>query len=65
MRECEELLKIVQRNRDSQLDFASGWRLASRQNVAHVPSMPVAEESRQLLHYRTKVSGWLGYLLIA
>ena len=59
MRECEELLKIVQRNRDSRLDFAGGSRLASCQNVAHVPSMPKAEESRQLLHYRTKVPGRL------
>ena len=27
MRECEELLKIVQRNKDSRLDLASGSRL--------------------------------------
>ena len=27
MRECEELLKIVQRNRDSRLDLAGGSRL--------------------------------------
>ena len=27
MRECEELLKIVQRNRDPRLDLASGSRL--------------------------------------
>ena len=38
-------------------------RLASRQNVAHVPSMLEAKESHQLLHYKTKVSGWLGHLL--
>ena len=38
---------------------------ASRQNDAHVPSMPKAEASRQLLHYRTKVSGWPGRLLAA
>ena len=63
MRECEELLKIVQRNKDSWLDLVGGSRLASRQNVAHVPSMPEAEESRQLLHYRTKVLGWPGRLL--
>ena len=55
MKECEELLKIVQRNRDSRLDLRGDSRLASRQNVTHVPSMPEAEESRQLLHYRTKV----------
>ena len=65
MREYEELLKIVQRNKDSQLDLAGGSRLASRQNVAHVPSIPEAEESRQFLHYRTKVLGWLGCLLAA
>ena len=63
MRECEELLKIVKRNRDSRLDLAGGSRLASRQNVALMPSMPEAEELRQLLHYRTKVPGWPGRLL--
>ena len=46
MRECEELLKTVQRNRDSRLDLSGGSRLASHQNVAHMPSMPEAEESR-------------------
>ena len=40
-----------------------GSRLASRQDVAHVPSMPEVEESRQLLHYRTKVPGWSSRLL--
>ena len=65
MRECEELLKTVQRNRDSRLDLSGGSRLASHQNVAHVPSMPEVEESHQLLHYRTKVPGWLGRLLKA
>ena len=63
MRECEELFKIGQRNRDSQLDLAGGSRLASHQNVAHVPSMPEVEESHQLLHYRTKVPGWSSRLL--
>ena len=63
MRECEELLKIVQRNRDLRLDLVGGSRLASRQNVAHVPSMLEPEESRQLLHYKTKVLGWQGRLL--
>ena len=46
MRECEELLKIMQRNRDLRLDLTGGSWLASRQNVAHVPSMLEAEESR-------------------
>ena len=44
MRECEELLKCVQRSRDSRLDFA----VASRQIEAHVPSMPEAEASHHL-----------------
>ena len=65
MRECEELFKIVQRNKDSRLDLAGGSRLASRQNVAHVPSMLEAEESCQLLHYMTKVPSWPGRLLAA
>ena len=60
MRECKEMLKIVQRSKDSRLDLAGGSRLASRQKVAHVPSMPEAEESCLLLHYRTKVPGWPG-----
>ena len=44
-----------------------GWilRLAGCQNVAHVPSMPKDEESRQLLHYRTKVPSWPSHLLAA
>ena len=46
MRECEEMLKIVQRSKDSRLDLAGGSRLASHQKVAHVPSMPEAEESQ-------------------
>ena len=65
MRECEELLKIVQKSKDSQLDLVRGSQLASHQKVAHVPSMLEAEESRQLLHYRTKVLGWPGHLLAA
>ena len=63
MKECEEMLKIVQRNRDSRLDLVGGSRLTSRQNVAHMPNMPEAEELRQLLHYRTKAPGWPGRLL--
>ena len=63
MGECKELLKIVQRNRDLWLDLAGGLRLASRQNVAHMPNMLEAEELRQLLHYKTKVPGWPGRLL--
>ena len=33
MKEYEEMLKIVQRNRDSRLDLAGGSRLASRQKL--------------------------------
>ena len=55
----------MQRNRDSRLDLVGRSLLASRQNVAYVPSMPETEELRQLLHYRTKVPGWLGRLLAA
>ena len=65
MKECEELLKIVQRNRDSRLDLRGDSRLASRQNVAHMPSIPEVKESRQLLHHRTKVLGWPDRLLVA
>ena len=61
MRECEELLKIVQRNRDLRLDLVA----TSRQNDAHVPSMPEVEALRQLLHYKTKVPCWPGRLLVA
>ena len=56
MRECEELLKIMQRNRDSRLDLAGGSRLASRQNVALMPSMPEAEELRQLDRKSTRLN---------
>ena len=65
MREYEELLKIVQKSRDLRLDLTGGSRFASYQKVTLVPSMPEAEESRQLLHYRTKVLGWPGRLLAA
>ena len=65
MRECKELFNVMQRNKDSQLDLAGGSQLASRQNVAHVPSMLEAKESHQLLHYKTKVLGWPGRLLAA
>ena len=61
MRECEEFLKIVQRNRDSRLDLVA----VSRQNDAHMPNMPEAKALRKLLHYRTKVPSWPGRLLAA
>ena len=46
MKECEEMFKIVQRSRDLRLVLTGSSWLASRQKVAHVPSMPEAEESR-------------------
>ena len=58
MRECEELLKFVQRSKDLRLDLAGGSQL-------QVASMPEAEVLRQLLLYRTKVPGWSGRLLTA
>ena len=33
MRECEEMLKIVQRNKDLRLDLVGGSQLASRQKL--------------------------------
>ena len=59
MKKCEEMLKIVQRSRNSRLDLEGGSRLASHKppEVAHVPSMPEVEASCQLLHYRIKVLG--------
>ena len=33
MRECKEMLKIVQRSKDLRLDLAGGLRLASRQKL--------------------------------
>ena len=65
---CERVWRIAQDSAKKQgLAIGSrGWLVAaSRQNDAHVPSMPEAEESRQLLHYRTKVPGWLRRLLVA
>ena len=53
MRECEEMLKIVQRNKDSRLNLVGG-----SPEVAHVPSMPKVEASCQLEHYRTKSIDW-------
>ena len=58
MKECEEILKIVQSSKDLRLDLATGSRrwLAACQppEVAHVPSMPKVEASCQLEHYMTK-----------
>ena len=65
---CERVWRITQ-VRATKQELAVGSRVwlaaASRQNDAHVPSVPEAEASHQLLHYRTKVPGWLGHLLAA
>ena len=60
MRECEEKFKSVQLSRASQLDLATGLRLASCLNWHMCEACRGAEESCQLLHYRTKVLGWPG-----
>ena len=65
---CERVWRIAQDCAKKQRLAAGshGWlTAASRQNDAHVPSMPEAEESHQLLHYRTKVPGWPSHLLAA
>ena len=54
MRECEEMLKIVQRSRDLQLDLTA----CKPPEVAHVPSMLEVEVSCQLEHYKTKSTDW-------
>ena len=67
MRECEEMLKIVQRSRDLRLDLAGGLRLAACNppEVAHMPSMPKVEASCQLEYYRTKSKDWPFSYLVA
>ena len=65
MRECKEILKIVQSSRDLPLGLGGGSRLASRQKVAHMPSMPEVEASCQLEHYRTKSIDWSFSYLVA
>ena len=59
MRECEEMLKIVQGCRDLRLDLrvTHDWQVTK---VGTCEAYREAEESCQLLHYRTKVLGWLG-----
>ena len=54
VRECEDLIKSVQPEGDSQLDS----QVVTRQNEAHVWSMQEDEESSQLDHYRTKSTVW-------
>ena len=57
---CEEKLKSVQLSRASRLDLAAGSWLASRQSWHTCEACREAEESCQLLHYKTKVPGWSG-----
>ena len=58
MKECEEKLKSVHSRKASQLDLVTGSRLASCQNGTRVKHAGGAEGSRQLLHYKTKLSVW-------
>ena len=60
MRECEDNSRSVYSRRASRLDLVIGSRLASRQNGTHVKHVEGGEGSCQLLHYRTKLSVWLG-----
>ena len=65
---CERVCREAQKCafcKDSRLDLASGSWLASRQKKHKCEACRGAEESRQLLHYRTKVPGWPGCLLAA
>ena len=64
MRECEEILKIVQSSRDSQLGLAGGSRLASRQMMHTSEACREDEQSCQLEHYRTKSPVWQFCLLV-
>ena len=62
MRECEEMLKIVQRIATR----SHGWLAAYKPpEVAHMPSMLEVEMSCQLEHYRTKSTDWLFSYLAA
>ena len=56
VRECEDLIKSVQQEGDSQLDSQ-----LTRQNESHVWSMQEDEESSQLDHYKTKVQSSLSW----
>ena len=63
MRVCEKLLKFVQSSRESQLEFASGSRVASRQMMHMNEACREDEQSRQLEHYKTKSPFWKFCLL--
>ena len=65
MRECEEMLKFVQRSKDSRLGLTSGSRVASRQMMHTSEACREDEQSHQLEHYRTKNPVWQFCLLTA
>ena len=44
MRECEEILKIVQSSKDLRLDLAGGSQLASRQKLKRYASWSTTEQ---------------------
>ena len=62
MRECEEKLKSVKKS--LKVCNSAGprdWLAAGKSPKRHMcEACREAEESRQLLHYRTKVLGWPG-----
>ena len=60
MRECEENFKSVHLRRASQLDLATGSRLASCQRYHTCEAGRGAKGSCQLEHYRTKLPDWPG-----
>ena len=48
MRECEEMLKFVQSNKDSRLELVGGSRLVSRQMMQTSEACREDEQSHQL-----------------
>ena len=58
VRECEKMLKIVQRSRDSRLDLVGSSWLANRQKLHTCQACREAEPPCQLKHYRTKSPVW-------
>ena len=64
MRECDELLKCVQRSRDSQLDFAGGSRLQAAR-LKHTCQACQKLKCCASCSLQDKVPGWPGRLLAA
>ena len=65
---CERVWKKAQKCafcRNSRLDLASGSQLSNHQKRHTCEACRGAEESHQLLHYKTKVPGWSGCFLMA